>query len=227
MKGPVKSETMRNNLLKLNKWSESKKKISDQDYMQIVLLIHELEDTLQKAIVYYSNHKYSSAFKTFDFIFDNKSSKKMLNYINDVIPVFLQTRSSGKDYVEIEGTIYKGHPLEQYLCKVDGIEGFDIGKIFSKGVKYGDSKKILGLQLTDIVVSNIRAIILGKRDKNLFNLIRFNCAYFKVGWQPFRLIILNTKQQSPIKALRHSDIYQFLQKTSTKGWSKVLKPGFN
>ncbi|MFH1533369.1 MAG: DUF3800 domain-containing protein [Nitrospirota bacterium] len=227
MKGPVKAETMKQDLLRLKGWSGSKKKISDQDYLQIVLLTKQLEETIQKAIVYYSNKKYARAFKAFEFVFDNKSSKKMLNYINDVMPSFLATKSSGRGMVEIEGTVYKGHPLEKYLCKVDGMDGYDIGKIFSKGIKYGDSKKYFGLQLADIIVSNIRAILLGRRNMNLFDLIRFNCAYFIDKWRPFRLFILNTKQKSPTKSLSRKEIYEFLQKPAPRGWHKVLKPGFD
>lgn len=224
MQGPVKSEQMKKDLLRLKKLAESKRKISDQDYLQIVLLIRQLEATLQKAIVYYANRKYAYAFEDLNIIFDNKTSKKMLNYMNDVLPVMLRTKSSGKGLVEITGTLYKGHPLEKYLCTEDGQTGYDLGKVFAKEIQYGNSKKYLGLQLADIVASNIRGIILGKRKLDLFDLIRFNCAYFVDYWRPFKLAILNTAQTLPTKPLSRKLAYQFLQKPSKKGWSKVLPP---
>ncbi len=227
MKGPVKAKAMQEDLLRLKRWAESKKKISDQDYLQIVILTRQLQVTIQKALVYYSNRKYAKSFEKFEFVFDNKSSKKMLSYINDALPGFLDSRASGEGLVEIQGTVYEGHPLRKYVCEIEGgIGAYDIGKIFTDGVIYGDSKKYYGIQLADVVASNIRSIILGKRPSDLFDLIRFNCAYFKERWLPFQVMILDTQERMPLDSLSRRKVYNFLQKPASRGWSKVPKPDY-
>lgn len=221
MQGPVKSPEMKAQLEQYRDWTRSKKKISDNDFIEVILLVDLLERTFQKAIVYFSNKKYAPAFNDIFFHFDAKSSKKMNKYINDMMYIYLESVRSGRPpIVGIAGTVFPGHPLEKYEKRMpDGRSCYDLHGIYKNGVTFSDSKDHLGLQLIDVIVSGVYGIVTGKRPKELFNLIRFASANFKDGWTP---LILRTFSKSSSHSTPRNPTYAFMAQPPKKCWSRIL-----
>lgn len=182
--GPVKAKSILDFFDEKKRWVERKDLISDVLYVQLTLQVQVIKETLEKLFVHYYDYSYRRlCFEEFAFIIDrkNKKIKKPEKYISDLIFGFLETQWSNREpYVMIDNLTKKEHPMTNFnKVTKEGKVGTDLKKLFGNGLKFKDSKNHFGLQLADIIASGVRRIILGEIEKNMFDLIRKNAAFFK------------------------------------------------
>lgn len=212
--GPVKARAVTDFIDEKKRWIERKDLISDVIYIQLALQVKVIEETLKKTLVHYYDDSYRRlCFEEFTFIIDrkNKKIKKPEKYISQLIYKFLENQwGGGKPYVVISNLSEKNHPFTKFDVKKDGRVGFDIKKLFGNGLKFEDSKNHAGLRLVDIIASAMRRIALSKIDKEIFNLIRKNAAFFEDHWRPVSIatFCLTGKRKPKDRA----NLYGFLQK---------------
>ncbi len=214
--GPVKAKSVLDFFDEKKRWAERRDLISDVLYVQLALQVQVIKKTLQKLYVHYYDDKYRRlCFEEFSFIIDrkNKKIKKPEKYISELIFGFLETQWSNREpYVMIDSLAKKGHPMTKFdKTTKEGKVGTDLKKLFGKGLRFEDSKNYIGLQMADIVASGVRRIILGEIEKNLFDLIRKNAAFFERKWKPvsFNTFCLRGKKCPK----ERTKIYKFLEKS--------------
>lgn len=216
--GPVKAKPVLDFLDEKKRWAERSDLISDVLYVQLALQVQVIEESLRKMVLHYHDESYRRlCFEEFSFIIDrkNKRIKKPEKYISELIYGFLENqRSKRAPYAVIDSLGKSGHPFTKFDRDVDGQIGTDLKKLLGDGLRFEDSKAHLGIQLADIIASGVRRIALGKADKDLFNLIRANAAFFEKKWQTISLttFCLSGKKCPKERAL----LYKFLQKAPRK-----------
>lgn len=212
--GPVKAKAVLDFFDEKKRWVERSDLISDVLYIQLSLQVQVISETFKKMLVHYYDDVYRRlCFDNFTFIIDrkNKKIKKPEKYISQLIFGFLETQWSGrKPYATISNLGENGHPFTKFDKEVNGRVGTDLKKLFGDGLQFGDSKNYVGLRLVDIIANGIRRIALERLEKEVFDLIRKNSAFFEEKWRPVSLatFCLSGKR----KTGNRSKLYGYLQR---------------
>jgi hypothetical protein len=213
--GPVKAKAVLDFFDEKKRWVERRDLISDVLYIQLALQVQIIEQALKKIFVHYYDDCYRRlCFEKFTFIIDrkNKKIKKPEKYISELIYGFLETQWSSKEpYIMIDKLGKNEHPMTKFDVNKDGKIGTDLKKLFGEGLKFEDSKNHKGLQLADIIASGVRRIVLGEIDRNIFNLIRKNSAFFERKWRAVTLATFCLKGNKCPK--ERTELYKFLEKS--------------
>lgn len=220
--GPAKGKEVLDFFDEKKRWAERDDIVSDVLFVQLTLQVSIIREAMQKILVHYHADNYKKVcFEGIDVVIDrkNKKMKQPEKYISDVLLGFLENQRSGREnWITIDKIGKKDHPFSKFDIEIDGHTATDLKKLFGKGISFEDSKKFLGIQLADIVASNIRRIILGNINKELFNLIRPNCGYFKNKWNAVNICSFREKGTL---ASEKGAMYTFLQK-APKNTNKLI-----
>ncbi|QYR19790.1 DUF3800 domain-containing protein [Paenibacillus sp. sptzw28] len=135
-------------------------RMSDEEFLQALLLVQQLHRVLTFFMVYFYEPKYRRCFKEFQFVFDRKLPGKlagMEKYFQTYVMPFLDAQSKLGDKIPIVDVWKKGHPfIDRYMLELkDGKRGIYLNKIFGDNCTFMDSKDEPGLRLVDIISNTV------------------------------------------------------------------------
>ncbi|MEK4083778.1 DUF3800 domain-containing protein [Psychrobacillus sp. FSL K6-1415] len=145
---------------KLVKIAQYQTRMSNEDFLQSILLVEQLLDVLTFCMAYFYESKYRRDFKDFSFVFDRKQPNKlsgMEKYFQTYVMPFLDAQSKLGNRIPMVDFWKEGHPfIDRYTLEVkDGNRGLYLNKIFGENCTFIDSKKEPGLRLVDIISNTI------------------------------------------------------------------------
>jgi len=207
--------------------------ISAQLYLQLICQIELIYDVVSKSILYHVQRT-PSQLNGFRWRIDEKASGKS-NFertLRTIIPPLLQSKSLEKpnihvadfDYSAMKNFIYTKESAPTYLneyydIKMDTEGGLNLGKLVWGDFEFVDSKKEIGVQIVDLLVSGIRRALTGNFSDNaaiskaLGSLMVQTIDY----GHPIRFITLSQVESIPIdSADKASNIFKLSQKNMMK-----------
>jgi len=145
---------------KLIKIAQYQTRMSDEEFLQAILLVQQLHRVLTFCMGYFYELKYRRYFKEFSFVFDRKQPGKlagMEKYFQTYVMPFLDGQSKMGDTITVVDAWKKGHPfIDRYMLELeDGRNGLYLNKIFGGNCSYMDSKDEPGLRLVDIISNTV------------------------------------------------------------------------
>lgn len=153
---------------RLIKIAEYATRMSDEEFLQSILIVNNVRKTIQNLLIKFLDFKYAKFFKSFDFVFDRKLSSKlsaMEKYLSTYIMAFLQDNPMKQKPLIVVNTWKKGHPFVDNCMNED--ENIVINNIFTKGLQFKDSREEPGLRLIDIVSNTIYQYLISPNNKEL------------------------------------------------------------
>jgi hypothetical protein len=164
----------------VNFLSSQIQKLSPQLYIQLQCQVNLIHNIINRAITYFIQ-RYPNSLRKFKWEIDQKNSgwNNFEDAFEKITPALLQTRSledpslllRGYDYEKyMKHYIYaeKEKPdylLEQYGIDIEG-STWNVQKIIRDNISFGDSKKSVGLQIIDLIVSGVRRCLRGEFKNN-------------------------------------------------------------
>ena len=157
------SREILDHLRQLIKQTEYSTRISDADYLHMVMFQHLIVMALQGSLLTFFEPEYDEDFREFRFNLDAVGCRKLSPFekaLSKNIVAFLGTAPTlmGKvpekrGLTVIDEWAMREHPFEQRFGQGDVI---DLGLIFEHGLHFIPSEQSVGIQLADVVANTIR-----------------------------------------------------------------------
>jgi hypothetical protein len=186
---------------KLMKISQYQTRMSDQEFLQAMMLVQQLRRVLTFCMVYFYKKKYRNFFKDFAFVYDRKLPNKlsgMEKYFKTYVMPFLDGQSKvGKDPIPVLDVWREGHPfIDRYIIDLaDGKKGIHLNKVFGDNCFFMNSKNDPGLRLVDMISNTIFNYLVdpeNEQNQDCYNLLRY--AIGAEGKSPLYFITLRNKE---------------------------------
>ena len=144
-----------------------------QLYAQLICQVDLLHDVVRRSINYFAQ-RIPGTLREFRWRIDQKNTSKTTyeNAFEKIAPVLLQTRSFREPGARVEGFDYRH--LSQYEFPEDEIPDYleadyglrveralNIQKLIRGNLRFEDSKKIIGIQVADLLASGLRRCLRG------------------------------------------------------------------
>lgn len=175
---------------KIIKISKYNTRVSDNDYVEGLMLMQLIKTTLHKSTLCFITDKYKNDLGQFRFIIDRKLQTKlsrMEKYLFENIKGLLGFPPGidkyGADVSRKMGMVTLSewtninHPFVRNFCTKEGI---NVNKIFEKGLEFEDSKKLNELQIIDIICNTVYASLTDPTNRELkqcFDLMATNLLF--------------------------------------------------
>ncbi|CAM4026392.1 DUF3800 domain-containing protein [Paenibacillus alkaliterrae] len=160
-------------------------RLSDEEFLQALLLTQQMERVIKFCIVYFMERKHRRNFKDFIFLFDRKLPNKlsaMEKYILNYVKAFLDGKSKMGMTIPIPNVWKTGHPfIDRYMITMeDGREAFFLNELL-KNFEFEDSKNDPGLRMVDIISNTIYQHILNPNNLEIAQC--YNTLQYALGYQ--------------------------------------------
>lgn len=154
--------------------------LSPQLYLQLICQIELIADVISKSILFYVQ-RVPSQLNGFSWRIDQKASgiSNFEKTFRTLIPPLLQSKSLEKpdihvvdfDYSAMKDFFYTKESAPTYLKDVYGIEpnsdsALNLGKLVWGDFEFVDSKKVNGVQISDLLASGLRRVLKGGFNDN-------------------------------------------------------------
>jgi hypothetical protein len=192
--------------------------ISHGEYLQAQLLIDQIGDALQKAVLAYAFDAWRGDSWDFHFVLDGKLPRKLAageKFLNDAVVPALGSRAGSSLGLS---DVWKSDPFHPFIAKysrdrgrirgreVDGVT--DLSAIFSEGLRFEDSREHAGLQLVDAAAYIVRRAVLAADDAEIqyaYDLLR--PALRTEGGRALRIFRLGSHEPTAASLDRYRPLY--------------------
>lgn len=200
---------------KITKIAEYSSRLSNEEFLQSLMTITNMKNTLHNSIIYFLDWKYAKDFRTYDYIFDAKLVNKlspMEKYIKANLKAFIQDIPDINNRIIVLPDTWKsGHPfIDKYMLKEYDLNGvihpevIDLNKLFENGLQFKDSKEKHGLKLIDMVCNTVYSYIVNPKNadyRSCYDLLKYSMAH-KEG-KSISMIDIQKKRFEKMNAVKY------------------------
>jgi hypothetical protein len=155
---------------KLEKIAQLSSRLSDEEFLQSLMMVENVRATLQHSIVYYMDRRWNQDFASYQFIIDRKLPGKlspMEKYIKTNLLPFLDgaSKTGESEPLVVPDTWKQGHCFTETYLTPEG--DIDLDTVFGHGLQFLDSATEPGLRVVDMISNTLYAFFAGPDDPDI------------------------------------------------------------